>query len=733
MAITARQATPIAVNVAATNIASHTLAAEPVAGSRLVFLLTVDKTAGAFTPPAGFAPRCTVSGGSMSLFICDKVSDASETGAISVSWSNSRPNKSQLVELQADGTIVFVGADENDTNATGQSMNTGSFLVGALAAFCLTLWGCDSAKADPSDPDPTGSWTGPIATYAEDWSASAGVGEPAYVLGMGTFAPAATATSTYTHDGVTDQQAAAIIGYAEEAPTGPGDVLVDDDDVITYELDGSITVDALLDADATGTTGATINGVAVAGWTTNVGDVAEAVQFTTGWPAAIGSFFNTDLDFVIDGSISTTIQIEPPAGYAARMLSGYNANISPDKIVEADGQPALADGKQVVWQLVDDAGNDVNITAAGDIEITPPVETPDNPPGDFYAAAVDDTDGALSAFVLQSALVVDVTPNAFALDDIPNATPGATYYRDVTVAGMDAGESASATALGDSVFAVSTDGGSSFGSPGTTPQPVENDYVVRVYLTASATLEGTASGGLDIGGVSDTYTVTTRSAIVPALSSPSASRASATSADWSVTTDQPGDLLVLISENATENQATVIANGDAWLGVSAGVVSDTESGLTTGTTIYVHFVLVGAEANSAVASSSGVLLSADADEIAPSLTVVLAADSLITTAAFTLTGTADENCDVAVVISSNSTTPTVSAFNASGLTDSATLGAEWSVTVGATAFVGACYAHVRLIDANFNSRYYSKRITASGGGGGSPSASTRARRIVATR
>lgn len=222
MTVSVAQASSVAVTSSSTTSVGVSLPSGPTSGNILVVLVCVDKNAGTWTPPSGFTTRQSVSAASMSMLMATKTSDGSETGTLTTSWSNARPNKAIVMEITGTGTISYDSSASNNTETAGTSLATGTASTGADAAFAVTLWGNDSAKASPGDPDPTGSWTNSITTYAEEWTASAGVGEPGFVCGTGPAAASSSVSSTYSHDGNSDQMAAGIIVIAETGGGGGG-------------------------------------------------------------------------------------------------------------------------------------------------------------------------------------------------------------------------------------------------------------------------------------------------------------------------------------------------------------------------------------------------------------------------------------------------------------------------------------------------------------------------------
>lgn len=94
-------------------------------------------------------------------------------------------------------------------------------------------------------------------------------------------------------------------------------------------------------------------------------------------------------------------------------------------------------------------------------------------------------------------------PNAFALADT-GAAPSTDCFADTgPISGLGMGETATVTIGGDGAFRVG------HGAFGTSPRQVMNGDIVTVKVTSSSSPETAVSATLTIGGVSDTFTVTT--------------------------------------------------------------------------------------------------------------------------------------------------------------------------------------------------------------------------------
>ena len=115
------------------------------------------------------------------------------------------------------------------------------------------------------------------------------------------------------------------------------------------------------------------------------------------------------------------------------------------------------------------------------------------------------------------AVVVDTTPDDFTLTDVTGAAASTVYESNViTVTGVMSGVNIATSISGSGgtnhQYAVSTDGGTTYGDYTSSPTNVQLNYKIKVRLTSNATTSHgggeTASATLTVGGVSDTFTVT---------------------------------------------------------------------------------------------------------------------------------------------------------------------------------------------------------------------------------
>lgn len=151
--------------------------------------------------------------------------------------------------------------------------------------------------------------------------------------------------------------------------------------------------------------------------------------------------------------------------------------------------------KMVVdWQAFSDNqlwGDDINTLAAVTVNAT--ADTTDS--ATIGWKTPDGTTGQFTATVNITEPAADTTPDQFDLGaNVTGAEPGATTQRTFVLAGIDSGETVSVTATGSATASPST---------------AQVGDTITVELTAG-TYEAVVSGGVSIGGVSDSFSVTSR-------------------------------------------------------------------------------------------------------------------------------------------------------------------------------------------------------------------------------
>jgi hypothetical protein len=131
-----------------------------------------------------------------------------------------------------------------------------------------------------------------------------------------------------------------------------------------------------------------------------------------------------------------------------------------------------------------------------------------------YSTAVSTTVtiGGVTGTYTATTRAVDVTPDAFSMTAVTNATASTVQTSNaVIVAGIDAAQSIAISITGGT-YAVSTDNGSTYGAYTASASTVQLGYYVKVQVTASATASATNTAVLTIGGVTGNFAVTTAAA-----------------------------------------------------------------------------------------------------------------------------------------------------------------------------------------------------------------------------
>jgi len=167
---------------------------------------------------------------------------------------------------------------------------------------------------------------------------------------------------------------------------------------------------------------------------------------------------------------------------------------------------------EVDWQTMSDSQlwrDDINTLAAVTVNAT--TDTTDS--AIIGWKTPDGTEGTFTATVSIAEPAADTTPAAFTFTDQASVEPGSVGESNaITISGADAGENIPVTITGGE-YAV--DAGSGFGAYTSTGTNVQLGYQIKVRNTASSSFEAAVNTTLTVGGVSDTFTRTTRAAVLP--------------------------------------------------------------------------------------------------------------------------------------------------------------------------------------------------------------------------
>lgn len=253
---------------------------------------------------------------------------------------------------------------------------------------------------------------------------------------------------------------------------------------------------AVSNAGATqGTGGITIGGVAqtVTSWS-DTSITFTTVQGTNKYATSL------TIELTTDGgdTASDTIEliVEPGTGGYVDVVSPETTDTSAFAYqAETAGGDPVATGDQFEWRYTGDPGDPTSMTVQADT-----LPSALDAEGDIEGRFWDATDSTWGSWYTFTASATDTTPDQFDLGaNVTGAEPGATTQRTFVLAGIDSGETVSVTATGSATASPST---------------AQVGDTITVELTAG-TFEAVVSGGVEIGGVSDSFSLTSRAAVLP--------------------------------------------------------------------------------------------------------------------------------------------------------------------------------------------------------------------------
>lgn len=224
-----------------------------------------------------------------------------------------------------------------------------------------------------------------------------------------------------------------------------------------------------------------------------------------------------------------------------------------------------------------------------------------------------------------TAVVSDTTPNAYTFTDVVAAVPSTVYYAFVQITGINTATAVSRTSTtSDGLFAVSssttTPATGSFGSTATT---ILNNQYLHVKMTSSASFSTSVQMIMNVGGVSDTWIITTGASdsnpngflnLAGSVTNASLSTnyyATMSTAAAGLTTPGTGYYLndITIPITVTPVNGSYSTNGTTWL-TSAGTVNPLQTvyfrGLSSSlaSTVTTHTLTMGTGTSRAFATTT---------------------------------------------------------------------------------------------------------------------------------
>lgn len=195
---------------------SCTFDSAPTSGNIIVFIQAVDKNAGTFTPPSGFTaftnlPRTNTD---ISLWAGHKVSDGTESGAITCTWTTGNNWQTALVEITGTGTFAVDQSESNITASAVTTLSSGTTGTnGADTDFGLAMFCNDSSGSVVTE-----AWTNGFSTLAASENVG---GNPGVWIGTGSVTPSSTAETTISALNA-DQIAGFIVTFSDSGGGGGG-------------------------------------------------------------------------------------------------------------------------------------------------------------------------------------------------------------------------------------------------------------------------------------------------------------------------------------------------------------------------------------------------------------------------------------------------------------------------------------------------------------------------------
>lgn len=244
-----------------------------------------------------------------------------------------------------------------------------------------------------------------------------------------------------------------------------------------------------------GTGGVTLNGVAqtVTAWS-DTSITFTTVQGNTKY--ATGYTLEVTTDGAQTASDTIELIVEPGTGGYVDVVDPAVADTSSlaYQFETAGGDP-VATGDQCEWRYTGVGGDPTSMTVQADTLVSSLDQE-----GDVDVRFWDATDSTWGSWTELSASATDTTPDQFDLGaNVTGAEPGATVQRTFVLAGIDSGETVTVNATGSATRS---------------PATAQVGDTITVELTAGA-FEAVVSGGVTINGVSGSFSVTSRAAVLP--------------------------------------------------------------------------------------------------------------------------------------------------------------------------------------------------------------------------
>ena len=386
---------------------------------------------------------------------------------------------------------------------------------------------------------------------------------------------------------------------------------------------------------------------------------------------------------------STDVPYFPPVGYSYTTLNNPLTTVG--SILNGYTGDAPVTGDQVVYTNTT-TPEDVGVTVQANGEWILESLPVDNVSISRYVIQTDDTVGTEASVDFTQVPVLSnpvgtATSETTADASVDTSTGDGTLYYLIS---QNATETANAIKISGQSQAVTATGTQNVSFTGLTA--FTNYYVHFVQESA----------GLDQSLVVSTDSFTTSDTTAPVISSPTAIETGETTAFATVSTDEGnGTLYTYTSVNATELLATIKASGQTQPVSATGTQNITITGLTEGTSYYVHFVHADSTGNdSNIVTSAQFTTQEQGDTTPPVLTNPTATATGATTADTSVT--TDEGNGIAYIYISTNPTENLTTLKASGQQEVVTAAGLITSSIAGLTASTEYYAHFLHEDASGN-------------------------------
>lgn len=603
-------------------------------GNLLIAAVSVTQASRTFTASAGWTAGPYLSGTLFSYATFWKISNGTETGLTITAAGGTCSGGSNIYEFDGSSLAGTLDASSSGAEAAGVGADTGVATGSSTSGLAVAIFGADVSRASLStSPAYTDSMTRVGIT-------SSGTSRGGFHVATKLISASSNDcqfTSGYDSAYPAEGQAGCLMVFGESGGSSPAtlttgspasnSVASPTSQTISCSTDVSsgtarVVIDSLANMDAVTASqilaGHSDVGSAAAYDSGNITVSTTTISHTfTGLAAGLYRYGIAHSSAGGESNVLTGVILVSHSGYSHVTIGTPNTTAD-NRITAVDD---IVSGDIIDWGDVSGTGtvviNNDGTFDTGELVIGFTVYV-----GDFI-----DGWGAPGVQTIEPDTII-TSPDSYTITPVSNANPNTNQVSSVfTPTGYSYGVAIACVADAGVLYRVSLDGGVTWGGFTGANTSVTRELGApwpqfQVSMTSAGVFNQSVSKSFSFGGVSASFTVTTRVANVPVLSGLTAARLTPTSLSYTVSTDYAsGDLRILVSTSPTATESAILASGITAPVVAIGNQSGTITGLTAGQTVYIH-VLHDGEANSIVVDSSAVVLTLDPVVVIPSGTVV---------------------------------------------------------------------------------------------------------------